>query len=182
MGGDSLNVIERHLLDGVEVIPAEIEVAREQPIRADIGSLAAHRRKCAELMTERHFFCLHQLLSPNAALVYFIENVQHQLLRCFAFLWIESGIDAKQAWIAGRVGECRYPVDQTGFLPHAPVQARTAPIAENGRKKIERGNVRICDLRNVPGEREVRQFSGKFLVNFPAAQLRRFLRNEDRLE
>ena len=34
----------------------------------------------------------------------------------------------------------------------------------------------------MPGEREVRQFSGKFLVNVPAAQLRRFLRNEDRLE
>ena len=106
MGRDSLNVIKRNLLDGVEVIPAEIEIAREQPIRADIGSLAAHRGQGAEMMTERHFFGLHQLLSRNPALLYFIENVQHQLLRCFAFLWIESGIN----WIAGRIGECRYPV------------------------------------------------------------------------
>src|SRR5437868_15205766 len=182
MGCDSLDVIEPYLLDGVEVIPAEIEIAREQPIRADIRSLAAHRRKRAEMMTERYFFCLYQFLCRDAGLLHLVENMQHQLLRYFAFLWIESGIDAKQARIAGRVGECRYPIDQTGLFPHAPVQARTAPVAENGRKKIERGNVRIRDLRNVPGEREVRQFSGKFLVNFPAAQLRRFLRNEDWLE
>src|SRR5205823_10950385 len=79
MARDSLNVIKRNFLDGVEVIPAEIEIAREQPIRADIGSLAAHRGQGDELMTEGHFFCLHQFLCRDAALLYFIEHAQHQL-------------------------------------------------------------------------------------------------------
>src|SRR5438552_4042609 len=106
MCSDSFNVIERHLLGGVQIIPAEIQIARQQPIRANIGSLAAHRSKCAEMMTERYFFCFHQLLCCNAGLLYFIKNAQDQLLRCLAFLWIKSGTDAKQAWIARRVGEC----------------------------------------------------------------------------
>ena len=42
--GDPLNVIERHLLDSIEIIPAEIQISREKPIRANIRSLAAHCR------------------------------------------------------------------------------------------------------------------------------------------
>ena len=40
----------------------------------------------------------------------------------------------------------------------------------------------MCDLRNVPGQRKPRQLSGKFIVHFTPAQLRRLLGNENRLE
>src|SRR6266478_6291594 len=84
--------------------------------------------------------------------------------------------------MAWRVRECGYAERETGFFAHAPIQTRTAPVAQDGREKIERGNVRICDLRNVPRQREMRQFRGKFLVHFPPAKLRRFRRNEQGLE
>ena len=70
----------------------------------------------------------------------------------------------------------------TRLFADAPVQARAAPVSENGGEKIERGNIGIRDLRDVPCEREMRQLGGKFPVNFAPAKLRRFRGNEYRLE
>src|SRR6266480_4218717 len=61
---------------------------------------------------------------------------------------------------------------------HAMIQARTAPVAKDGREKIERGNIRMRDFRNVPGKREMRQLGGKFLVYLTPAKLRRFRGNK----
>ena len=56
--GDAFDIVERHFLDSVEIIAAKIQIAREQPVRADVRSLAAHSRQRAEMMTEHDFFCL----------------------------------------------------------------------------------------------------------------------------
>ena len=39
------DVVERDLLDGLEIIAAEIEIPSEEPIRAEIRSLSAHGRE-----------------------------------------------------------------------------------------------------------------------------------------
>ena len=47
------------------------------------------------MMTEQYFFCLRQLLRCDARLFHFVNDAHDQLLRRFAFLWIDSGINAK---------------------------------------------------------------------------------------
>src|SRR6266540_3259027 len=64
----------------------------------------------------------------------------------------------------------RNPLESSNFC----ISPAAATVAENGREKIKRGNIRIGDLRNVPGQREMTQLGGKFLVDFAAAKLQRF--------
>ena len=180
--GDAFDVVERYLLDSVEIMAAKIQIASKQPVRADVRGLAAHCGERAEVVTKRDFLRLLEFLRGNAGLFHFINNPQGQLIGCVAFLWIDHRINPKQPWIARRVRERGYAERQTGFFPDAPVQARAAPVTENGREKIERGHVRIRDFRDVPCEREMRQFRGKLLVHFASAKLRRFRWNEYRLE
>src|SRR6266702_1391375 len=132
------------------------------------------------MMTEHDFFCFPQLLRCDAGVFHLIHNAQRQVLGGFAFLWIDSGIDAKQTWIARCVRECRDAKRQTGLFTHTPIQTRAAPIAEDSREQIERGYVWICKLWDVPGERQMRQFSRKFLMHFAAAKLRWLRRNKQR--
>ena len=47
------------------------------------------------MMTERYFLCLHQLLGRDAGLLHLVNDVQDQLLRGFALLWIDNGINAE---------------------------------------------------------------------------------------
>src|SRR4029453_4607739 len=103
-----------------------------------------------------------------------IKDLQRQLLSSFALLGIEHGVDAKQAGVAWRVRKCRYTKREAGFFAHAPIKPRAPPVSENSREQIQRGNVRTCDFRDVPGHREMCQFRGKFPVNFSPAKLWRF--------
>ena len=100
---------------------AEIQIAREQPVRPDVRSLAAHGGERAEMMTEHDFLCLRQFFRGDAGLLHFIHNAQGQLLGCFAFFRIDSSIDAKQTRIARCVRECGYAKRQTGLFAHAPI-------------------------------------------------------------
>ena len=93
--GDAFNVIERHFLDGIEIMPAEIEIAREQPVRADVRGLATHGRERVEMMTQCHLLRLFQFIRSDAGLFHLINNAQRQLLCRFAFLRIDSGVDPK---------------------------------------------------------------------------------------
>ena len=46
---DAADVFERHFLDRVEIIAAEIQIPRQEPVRTEIGSLAAHRgQRCRD--------------------------------------------------------------------------------------------------------------------------------------
>jgi hypothetical protein len=40
-----LDVLERHLLNSVQVFATKIQIAREQPVRTNVRSLTAHRSK-----------------------------------------------------------------------------------------------------------------------------------------
>src|SRR4029077_6378124 len=93
--GYAFDVIERYLLDSVEIMPAEIQIAREQPVRPDVRGLAAHCGERAEVVTERDFLRLLQFFRGNAGLSHLVDNAQGQLLDCVTFLWIDSSIDAE---------------------------------------------------------------------------------------
>ena len=82
-------------------------------------------------MTEHDFFCLGKFIRSDASEFQIVNNVQGQLLSCFAFLWIDRSIYAKQTGIPGRVGKCRYLKRQTSLFANAPVQTRAAPVTEN---------------------------------------------------
>ena len=75
---------------------------------------------------------LRQFLCGDAGVFHLIHDTQRKFLGCLVFLWIDSGVDAKQTWIARRIRECRYAKRQTGFFTHAPIQTRAAPVAEYG--------------------------------------------------
>src|SRR5438477_9532210 len=98
--------MKSHLLDGIQVMAAEVEIPREQPIRADIRRLTAHRSQRAEMLTQRDLLRFVQFVRGYARLSYFVNDLQRQLLRGFAFLRVKCGIDAKKARIARRVGKC----------------------------------------------------------------------------
>ena len=103
-------------------------------------------------MTERDFLRFHQLLRRDAGLFHFIDDLQNQVLRALALFWIDRGINAEQSWVARRVGKRRDAKGQAGLFPHAPIQARAAAVTQNRREHIERGNVRMRELGNVPSQ------------------------------
>src|SRR6266478_2262458 len=74
--GDAFDVIERHFLDSIEIMPAEIQIAREQPVRPNVRGLATHGRKRSEVVTERNFPRLFQFLCRDAGLFHFVNNSQ----------------------------------------------------------------------------------------------------------
>ena len=82
-------------------------------------------------MTEHDFFCLGKFIRSDADVFHIVNNVQGQLLSCFAFLWIDRSIYAEQTWIPRRVGKCRYAKRETSLFANAPVQTRAAPLTEN---------------------------------------------------
>ncbi len=127
--GDAANIVERHFLDGREIVATEIQIAREQPVPSDIRRLATHRGQSIEMMTERDFLRLHQLLWRNAGLFHFVNDLQNQLLRGLAFFWIDRGIDAEQSRIAWCVRKRRDAKGKASLFPHAAVQTRAAPVA-----------------------------------------------------
>ena len=99
-----------------------------------------------------------------------------QLFRRLALVGIERRAHAEQSRISRRVRVRRDRVDESFFLAQRAVKPRTAAIAENGRKEIERRHIGMRDLRNVPCEIEAREFGRKFLMHFAPPELRRFLR------
>ena len=103
-------------------------------------------------MTERHFFRFHQFIGGHAGLFHFGDDLQDQLLGCVAFLWVDSRVHAEQSRIARRIGKCRHAESEAGFFANPPIQTRAAAFAQNRRKQIERGNIRMRDLGNVPGQ------------------------------
>ena len=54
----ALDIVERHLLNRVEIIAAEIQIPGQQPVRTEIGRLAAHGGQRAEMMAERNLLRL----------------------------------------------------------------------------------------------------------------------------
>ena len=68
------------------------------------------------------------------------------------------------------------------MFTHAPIQTRAPPLTQNRRKQVERGNIRIRDLGNVPSERKPCQLGREFVMHFATAELRRFFRNKNRLK
>ena len=57
------------------------------------------------MMTERHFFRFHQFIGGHAGLFHFSNDLQDQLLRVVAFLWIERRIHSEQTRVTRGVGE-----------------------------------------------------------------------------
>ena len=103
-------------------------------------------------MTERHFFRFHQFIRGHAGLFHFGDDLQDQLLGCVAFLWVDSRVHAEQSRIPRSVGKRRDAESETGLLTNSPIQARAAAFTQNAGKQIERGNIRMRDLGNVPGQ------------------------------
>src|SRR5437764_6605989 len=129
------------------------------------------------MMAQRNLLCLRQVVSAHAVFLDLIEDLQREVLRRLALRWIDGRIDSKQAWIAGRVRKRRDSVSKASFLTHAPIESRAAAVTKNRGKQINRRNVRMRDLRNMPGQRETRQLRREFLVHDAAAELRRLARN-----
>ena len=112
-------------------------------------------------------------------LFYLVDELQNQLLRRLSFFGSTVASIPRSPGIAWGVGKSRDAESETRFLAHAPVQSRAASVPQNRREKIERRNIGMGDLGNVPGEREPRQLGRKFIVNFAPAELWRFYRNKD---
>src|SRR5690349_7000662 len=123
------------------------------------------------MLTKRDLLGFFQFLRGYAGLFYLVNDLQRQVFGSFALFRIESGIDSKQSRISRRVRKRRNTKCETGFFAHAPIKPRTAPIAENSGEQIESGNVGTCDLRDVPGHREMCQLRRKFAVDFSPAKL-----------
>ena len=70
------DIVERHFLNRVEIIAAEIEIAREQPVRTEVGSLAAHGGQRSEMMAEQDFFRLRQFVRLDPTLFDFVDDLQ----------------------------------------------------------------------------------------------------------
>src|SRR4051812_1460151 len=134
------------------------------------------------MMAQRNLFRLRQLLGSHAAGDYFTDNLEDAIARRITVLRLDRGVDPQQSGIAWRVGKRRDAVGQTGFLAQLPVEARAAAIAKDRRKKINCRHVGMRNLGDVPGKRQTRQLSDKFLMSFAAAELRRFVRDEKRPE
>ena len=111
-----------------------------------------------------------------------LEDFQDEFLGRFPIRRLNRRVDSEQSRIARRVGKGRDAKGESGFFAHAPVKARAAAIAENGREEIERRNIGMGDFRNMPREREPGQLRRKFLVNDARPELRRLGRDVDRLE
>ncbi len=118
---DAANIVQRYFLDGSQIIAAEIQVSRQQPVRSEIGRLAAHGGERVEMMTERHFFRFHQFIRGHARLLHFGNDLQDQLLSVVAFFWIDGRVHTEQSRIARCVGKCRDAESETGFFPDAPI-------------------------------------------------------------
>ncbi len=107
---------------------------------------------------------------------------KNQPLRFNPIFRLKGRIDPEQPRIARRVGKGRDAENKTRFLAHPAIESRAAAVAQNGREQIERRHIGMGDLRNVPGQRETRQFRGKLFVHLAPPLLRRLLRDVNRLE
>src|ERR1700674_1429284 len=94
-----------------------------------------------------------------------VENFQNEVRGPLALRRLDGRVDSEQTGIARRVRKRRDPVGEPGFLAHAPIEPRAAAVTENRGKKINRRDVRMRDLRNMPGERETRQLRRELLVH-----------------
>ncbi len=61
-GQHALDILRGHPLHGVEIVAREIEIARQQPVRAEVGGPPAHRGHCLKLMAERSLLRLGEFL------------------------------------------------------------------------------------------------------------------------
>ena len=103
-------------------------------------------------------------------------------LRRLAFFRFGGRINPEDSRLPRRVGKSRNAIGEPGLFTHAPVETRAAAIAQNRREQIDRRDVRMRDLRDVPGERKASQFGGKLFMHFAPAELGWLRRDVDRLE
>ena len=128
------------------------------------------------------FFALASSSAVTPCLLQLGDHLEDQPLRLDPMFRFERRVDPEQPRIAGRVGKGRDPENETCFLPHPAIESRAAAIAENGRKQIERRDIGMGNLRDVPGQREPCQLRGKLFVDLPPSLLRRLLRDVARRE
>src|SRR5437773_7403843 len=133
-------------------------------------------------MTQGNLPGLRQFVGRYSRLLDFIEDFQNEFFRGVAFCRLNCCIDSEQSRITRSVGKRRDTKSESGLFAHPPVKARAAALTQNGREEIERRNVGMRDLRNVPRERESGQLGLEFLVNDAQTELRRLARDIDRLE
>ena len=72
---------------------------------------------------------LFQFARGHTGLLYFVNNSKRQLLRGFAFLRFERGINAKKTWIPRRVGKRRDAKREPSLFAQASVKTRAAAVA-----------------------------------------------------
>ena len=121
-----------------------------------------------------------EFLGRDAVRFDFVENRENFVEGSVPLFRVEESFDAEESRLPRRIAPGVDAVDEGKFLAHPPIKPAGAAVAENERKQIERGDVRVRELRDVPRDFHAGQLGGKVDVRFAPTQLRRFLRDINR--
>ncbi len=157
--GDSLN--------GFEVPPPLLGIARHQPAVAIVGSPSTHGAECVVVTGKHPFFrlgefCVRDALSGNA--VHLGKNL---LFRSIALGWIGNRPDVNQSlgWSQG-VESSPDLVDEALLLTHFGVEDRAGSGTEHGGEHIDSRRIRTRGTRSTPGNVYPAQISREEIAPF----------------
>ena len=105
----------------------------------------------------------------------FLDLLKHGVAGGGELIRIHDGADAEQSRIAGAVGPGVDVMGDAFLFANFLIQARAAAVAEQNREDIQRGDIGMAQLGDVPGKMHVAHFDGRFLDDFARGGLDRFL-------
>jgi len=175
-------VVCRDARNLAQIFGAEVRVAGEEPTSTDVRGASARGRKIVELVGEDALARLGHLRLRGRGGAVFGHDFQHLLLGFLPLAGFAEEIDAEEAHLARHVGISGDVVHEVLFLAQFEVERRAAPAAQHRGEDIKRCGVWMGEGRNMPDEGAAREFGLELLVRVAPADLRRFVRNEERFE